>query len=271
MTNNLVCVSDIHAGCGMAMIPDGCIHDTGVPIVPGPLNLKIKRLWDLFWDDFVPSVTHDEPFDVAIVGDIIDGRHHKSTHQITQNLADQAKIAYKILEPIRERCQQFYVIRGTEAHVGSSGEDEERLARDLDATPDETGNYSRFVLWKEVGDSLCHLAHHIGHTGSSHYESSAILKELTEMYVDAGRWNDRPPDFVIRGHRHRCCRVTLPAANGEATAVVLPGWQAKTPFSYKIPGGRQTQPQFGGAIVRQGDDEAHIRLKVWRLDRERIE
>jgi hypothetical protein len=52
-------------------------------------------------------------------------------------------------------------------------------------------------------------------------------------------------------------------------AIVTPGWQAKTPFAWKIPGARLSQPQFGGVLIRKGDEELHSRAKVWRLERSR--
>jgi hypothetical protein len=58
---------------------------------------------------------------------------------------------------------------------------------------------------------------------------------------------------------------------GDAMAVVTPAWQMKTPFTWKIPGARQSQPQFGGIVIRQGDEELHIRKKVWRLERPEVE
>jgi len=35
---------------------------------------------------------------------------------------------------------------------------------------------------------------------------------------------------------------------------VTPAWQGKTPFVWKIPGGRLSQPQFGGVIIREAPD-----------------
>jgi len=270
---NLVCVSDLHAGCQLGLCPPQCpALDGGGHYRPSKYQRRMWAWWTEFWDEWVPMVCRREKYAVAIVGDALDGRHHKSVGQISQNLADQARIAEAILRPIAERCRgRFYMIRGTEAHVGPSGEAEEQLAERLGAVPDENGLAARFILWKRVGRALVNLAHHIGTTGSQHYETTAIHKELTELYTEAARWGDEPPDVVIRAHRHRYALTEVFTDKGRGESLCLPGWQLKTPFAYRIPGGRQTEPQLGGVVVRQGDEEHFTRARVWRLDRPREE
>ena len=72
--------------------------------------------------------------------------------------------------------------------------------------------------------------------------------------------------FVQFEHRGR--RVHLKAsAKGYAAAIVTPAWQGKTPFAWKIPGARIAEPQFGGILIRQGDEEHFYRRKVWSVGR----
>jgi len=58
----------------------------------------------------------------------------------------------------------------------------------------------------------------------------------------------------------------MDSANGYAAAIVTPGWQGKTPFAWKIPGGRIATPQFGGICIRQGDEEHYYRRKVYDIE-----
>jgi hypothetical protein len=51
---------------------------------------------------------------------------------------------------------------------------------------------------------------------------------------------------------------------------VTPCWQGKTPFVWKIPGGRLSTPQFGGIVIRWAD-ELFVRPKVWTVDRSKTE
>ncbi len=246
--------------------------DGGGQYIPSDFQRQMWALWREFWDSWVPTVTRREPYDIVHNGDAIDGVHHRSTTQISQNIEDQRRIAEACLRREVERCQRkggtYYHIRGTEAHVGQSGEYEETLARNLGAKPNSQQQHARFDLWKRVGDKcLVHLLHHIGTTGSAAHEASAVNAELTAMYVEAARWGKEPPDFIVRSHRHRSIAVDLNSAKGYAAAIVTPAWQGKTPFTFKVPGARISEPQIGGILIREGDEEHHYRRKVWSFDR----
>ncbi len=236
--------------------PTGATLDNGGTYLPSALQLKLWAIWREFWDEWVPTATKGEPFAVVMNGDILDGVHHKATTQISQDLEDQANIAEEILRPIVELCEgRFYMTRGTDAHVGQSGVDEEKLAKRLGAKKNEIGQRARFELWLKMESRLLHFAHHIGTTGSMAYETSAVMKELSEMYADSARWGNQTPDVISRAHRHRHIEVRVPTKNGYGIAYTTPAWQLKTPFSYRIPGGRVSQPQIGGSLIRLGDRE----------------
>ena len=277
--NNIVVVSDIHAGCRLALCPPyGVKLDDGGTYQPSPLQLKLAKMWEEFWDVFVPEATRGEPFGVVINGDVIDGVHHGSTTQISQNLMDQATIAKEILQPVVQACEgRFWMVRGTEAHVGQSASSEEGIAKSLGAIPNEEGQHARWDLWKTIGpDKLIHFLHHIGSTGSQAYEATAVHKELVEEFIEAARWRRQPPDAIVRSHRHRHFEITVSTGEdsgntGRALAVVTPAWQGKTPFAYKIPGARLSTPQFGGVLLRYAHDRLFADAKVWTVDRSKPE
>lgn len=269
---NLIVISDTHCGCKMGLCPPHPMPlDGGGSYLASEIQRKMWSLWREFWDVWVPEVTRGESFDLVHNGDAIDGVHHRSTTQISHNLEDQQRIAETVLRPVVQQCLDsggaYYHIRGTEAHVGPSGEFEERLARTLGAKPNAVGDYARYDLWKRVGSCLVHLLHHIGTTSSAAHESSAVNAELSAEYVEAARWHREPPDFIVRSHRHRSIAVDLNSAKGYAAAIVTPAWQLKTPYVWKIPGARISEPQLGGILIRQGDEEFYYRRKVWSLDR----
>lgn len=272
---NLIVVSDTHAGCRLALCPNSSIPlDDGGSYVPSSFQRGLWKWWQEFWGEWVPQVTRKEPYDVVLNGDAIDGVHHGSTTQISHNIEDQVRIAELILKPVADGCRAsggtYYHIRGTEAHVGKSGENEERLARLLGAKPNEQSQYARWDLWKRVGSAkgpLVHLLHHVGTTGSAAHEASAVNAELTAEYVEAARWGRQPPDFIVRSHRHRSIAVDLNSARGYAAAIVTPAWQGRTPFTWKIPGARIAEPQVGGVLIREGDEEFYYRRWVKTFDR----
>ena len=263
--NNLVIISDLHAGCQFGLCPpDGIALDGGGNYAPSPLQIKVWDIWQEFWQSWVPTVSRGEPYAVVVNGDSIDGTHHGSVTQISHNMADQANVAKKILEPVVSGAAALYMVRGTEAHVGKSGQEEERLARTLGAKPDRFGRHARDELFIEIGGVLCHIMHHIGTTSSAQHEASAINAEMAREFNESARWGERVPLFVVRSHRHRYARVSFPARvdtnkHVESIGFCTPGWQLKTPFTYKIAGARLSPPQLGGAIIRNGDEDVYSR------------
>jgi len=274
---NLVVVSDSHCGCRMGLCPAaGIALDEGAFYKPTALQVKVWGMWNEFWDEWVPRFCRNEPYAVVVNGDAMDGIHHGSVTQVSQNLIDQKRIAMEVFAPVVEKCSgRLYFIRGTEAHVGKSGQLEEDLAETLGAVPDKEGRYARWELWMRVGFALVHLTHHIGTTGSMAYETSAVQKELEQLYVESARWEGEKPDVLIRSHRHRNIeariRITKNGRPNFATSCVTAGWQLKTPFAYKVAGGRRSRPQIGGTVVRCGDEEVYTRHQVWDVRQYEIE
>lgn len=267
---SIVGISDTHFGCKLAPCPDKFMLDEGGFYVPSPLQLKINSMWNHFFDVYIPMVTKGGKYIIVHNGDCVDGVHHKSTTQISHNMNDQRRIAEIMLRPRIEHpnCVGYYHIRGTEAHVGQSAENEEAVARALGAIPDSNGNHARWEMFMEHHGINLHFSHHISTTGSSHYESSAVMREISELYTEAGRWGDKPMDVIVRSHRHRMIQITVPTANHSGIAVVTPGWQGKTPFVHKIPGGRVSSPQIGGIVINFGDRiPVYVDYDIWHVDR----
>lgn len=277
--SNLIVFSDTHCGCRLGLCPpDPIALDDGGTYQASKFQRQVWQLWREFWDVWVPEVTKGEPYDLVHNGDAIDGVHHNSTTQVSHNIEDQLRIAEAALLPVVAACKAtggtYFHIRGTEAHVGQSGVWEEQLGKRLGAKPNAEGQFARYDLWKRVGTStkrvtapLVHLLHHIGTTGSAAHEASAVNAELAAEFVEAARWRREPPDYVVRSHRHRSLAVDLDSAKGYAAAIVTPAWQGRTPFAYKIPGARLQTPQFGGILIRLGNEEHHYRRKVWSIGR----
>lgn len=272
---NIIVISDQHFGCEMGLFPIPKFRtDGGGYYYPSALQKKVAIMWKIFWEEWVPEVTKGEEYILVNNGDVIDGVHHGSVTQFTQNLERQKDFAITCLQPIveKKKCRAYYHIRGTEAHVGKSGQYEEEVAKALKAIPDEIGNNARWEMWYALQDKLVHFSHHIGTTGSSAYESTAVYKEMVEAFVEAGRWDDQPPDVVVRSHRHRQFETRIATKNGYGISLVTPGWQLRTPFVHKLPGGRASTPQMGGYLIRTGDEDSiYTRFKVFRISRSRVE
>lgn len=200
-----------------------------------------------------------------------DELNKQSTTQITHNLKDQENIAVEVLSEIKanKRCKGIYLIRGTEAHSGASSECEERIGERIKSVKID-GNYSHYELWLRFGKkrNLAHFSHHIGTTNSAAYKSTAVLRELIEAYVEAGKNKNEAPDIVVRSHRHNYIQVIEPSKKVNAISLTTPAWQLKTPFAYRQLLGRTALPQIGGLIIREGD-EVPIYVRTFILDIER--
>lgn len=274
--SQVVVVSDTHCGCQFGLCPPEVRLDGGGFYRPDGPQATLWDWWGIMQEDWIPRVTQGEPWHLVLNGDALEGRHHGSTTQISQNLADQHHIAVASLSSLIAACKasggDYFHIRGTEAHVGQTGENEEKLAVALGAKADKNGRFSRPELWLSLNGFLAHFNHHIGTTGSSAYEATAVYKELVEGFVEGGRRADQPPSVIVRSHRHRYLAVGIATDMGDgegcdAISVVTPGWQLKTPFAYRIAGARQTQPQIGGVLIRIGEDGPYLRKRVWHVSR----
>lgn len=261
---NIIVIGDTHIGCRYGLCPDSpIVLDGGVQYVPSNPQKLIWSWWREFHEEWVPRVTRGEPYIVVHMGDAIEGIHHGAVTQVSHNIADQTKMARLVLAPIVEKAQAFYMLRGTEAHAGPSAQQEELLGVSLGAAKDNDGFYTRQELWLQVGSILAHFAHCIGTTSSGFYETTAVMKELVESYLERGRWGERVPSVIARAHRHRQCEVRMASEHGYCIAFVNPGWQLPTPWLYRQALGRVSSTQVGGYLIRCGDeDEVYTRFSV---------
>jgi len=276
-TNNVIVISDLHSGCQFALCnPESEVKlEGGAPLPVSKRQEIIYCEWLDFWDEWVPMVTRGERYDVVNVGDTIDGQHHGSVTQMTGNLSIQEDIAVELLRSRVMRkhnpmCRKYFHIKGTEAHVGVSGIYENNVAKRLQAVKErESGQHARLELWLRMNNGcLIHFTHHVGTTSSAAYESTAVYKELVEAFNEAGRWKNEPPDVVVRGHRHRAFKISVPSDKGEAQVIVCPGWQLKTPFVFRGTLGRAGNPHIGGWLIRTGDEDMiYTRSFVREMDR----
>ena len=232
------------------MPPEGVKTDEGNLVMPNRLQRVVWKWWETFWGEWVPEVTKGEPYVVVHNGDDIDGAHHETSTVFTTNLQDQRNLAIQMLAPRIAKAEGYYHIRGTSVHVGESGRESENIARALRATPNIDGQFARYELWLKLGRHHLHFLHHVGVTGSSAHEASAVNAELTAEFVEASRWGYQPPSVIVRSHRHREIEVRIPTRDGYATAVVTPAWQLKTSHCFKIAGARLAPPQIGGILIR---------------------
>ena len=263
-TRPLVVVSDIHVGCGLAVMPPGGFtDDTGVEHKPSRLQRKLETWWKDFW--LWVEVEAGGEYDVVVNGDLIDGIHHENATHWTANLDVQVQASVALLRPVRARAKRFLVVRGTETHTGKSGQHEEAIARELDAEKSPDGTFSHWELYYRMGRYLLHLTHHIGTSSSPFAESGALNREMVFGYVQSGRSGKTAPDVYVRSHRHTCAVFSHPSERDDdpirmTTSVTTPSWQLKTPYLHRS-AARMQQPQIGGVLIMAGHNTVYA--KPW--------
>lgn len=250
----VVLIGDTHCGCRLGLCPPGGFPvDDGGTYEPSKAQSVVWGWWREFWDRFVPSVARGK-LTVVLGGDLIEGTHHRSTTPISHNIGDQLAIAEEALQPIvKLAAGGLYVVRGTEAHVGSSATDEEQLARRLGAKPNEHGQRARYDLRLRIGPWVLHDVHHVGSGCNISTSPGHLARELSDEYTAATQWGIVPPDIVVRHHVHRMGEVRVATARGFGVACSVPAWQLKTPYTWRIRGGRVEPPQIGGLVVTYDD------------------
>lgn len=271
MKKAIIVVSDLHVGSYTGLLPAGGIKlDTGNPMLPSKAQQMLIDFWEHFWSVFVPFSTKGcKKIKVVINGDAIDGNHHEAVDLIP-NIETQRKACEEILKPIRERYDQFVMVRGTEAHGGKSDQDTESIAKNLKAEIDkETGNYSTYQYWTECEGVLFQFAHHIGTTSSAAYETSAPMRELVAGLVESAQWGQRMPDVFVRSHRHRFIPVRIPASNNKDISLfITPAWQLRTPHVEKID--RMRLPHIGGLVFICEDGSCQDKRKIYEMPKPTI-
>ena len=270
----VIFIGDEHAGCRLGLCPiRGVTLDSGSRYKPNKVQRKIWRHWNYIDKVWIPMVTKGQKYTLVNMGDAIDNKHHGSVTQFSHNRADHIKVAYELLAPWVEKADRFYMLRGTEAHSGKSGEFEELLAEKLGAIPDEHGRYARDDLWMKIGPALGHFTHHVATVSSPYTESTGILKELITAYTAAGKMGIRAPNLLGRAHRHACSEIRLPGKYGYDIAFATSGWQAKGPFVWRMVRGRNCPVDVGASMAKwdEREKEIYTRHKVWYLERPRTE
>ena len=258
----MICISDLHIGCQLALSPPSSKLDSGLIVKHNHVQSVIYAWWKELRDVWCPEVIGDRPFSLLINGDSLEGVHHGATTLISNSKSDQQHLAVKILQPFLKKLKpsKFFFVRGTPAHSGENGCDEELLGRTLGSLKDRNGRYTRQELWSYVGDRLVHATHTIGTSSIQSGESTALCREWNEIATIAGKWGEPCPHFVVRGHRHTHCTVGIPYSGGMGQAISLPAWQCKTPFCMRIAGARNSLPQIGAvALLADGTTKTFLR------------
>jgi len=244
----ILIVGDLHAGDKFSVCPPTVELLDGPTYQASLLQQHIYKHWAYCVEEWLPYVSGGKKFDVIFMGDVIEGIHHRATHQVSHNIVDHHAIFMLLVNMFIKKVNKIYIVRGTEAHDSVSNNEVEKLGRYLDSYH-ANGNYTHYEINYLLGDKKINCMHHISVGNRSNSELTALAAEVHELMNECTKWNVMPPDCVIRGHRHRHARLAFPKENGHIEAFVSCVWQAKTPFAYKTLG-RVKFPHFGMHFIK---------------------
>lgn len=239
MIKNLILLSDIHSGDRFSVCPPTILLHEGGSYKHSKIQKMLWPIWEEFTNVFIPHVTDEKDYNLAIVGDLLEGLHHNMVHAITNDSADHFSVAEELLRPLMMNAHQTLFIKGTSVHAGRSGNEEQKFARsmkDLNVY-NKNGRFTHYMVDYFMGDYKINIAHHIGSTSRQNSETTAITAEIHELCTDIAKWEKKPvlPHYVVRAHRHRACGVSFPMKDDHnIKGVILPAWQVKTDFVFKV-------------------------------------
>lgn len=207
------------------------------------------ELWDMWKDAWrrVGRMAKGREVVTILGGELADNMGKHPSHQLVTRHPDTIRrLALETLAPALDATNQLIVLRGTEAHVGTSSSLDEGVAREIAKSKDWTdlkvvkdeNRYSHYYATYYIGGRFFDLMHHVGMGSSKRTERDAANHLAADLIMDYTRnWADRRqqkfelPDFALRGHVHR---YSDSKDHYAVRAVICPAWQTHTSFSHRI-------------------------------------
>ena len=242
----LTLASDLHVNSTLGLLPERMMLDDGGEYVA----LRKAQGWvrERWLELLATAKELRRPGDWAggvIVGDGPD-RNPKSTQLVTLNESDIINAFAEVAGEMHAVCPDgFWIVRGTEAHVGNSGWMEEVVARMVNATryPTNSPNASCWKLRLELGGVRIHLTHHgpLGRLPNTKLNplGNVAAKEIDEALRD-GIW---PPNVLVQAHNHTYADTF---DNYVVRIIALPSFQLQTSFVHRI---GATKQDIGGVVL----------------------
>lgn len=245
MKEAVVFIADTHINSKVGLCSPNVQGDDGDGYEPNVIQRWLWNTWLTCIHD-IKSVVGDSNVTLVLDGDVVDlDPKNRSDQMISKNPATVLKIVDDVFSPLLEISKKLYVVRGTEAHSGTSAWSEEAIAHRFRAIKDDsTQQFSRWHLRGVIGGVRFDIAHHASMGTLPWTYSNMVMRLVQETRFDYFDWGDCAPDVVVRAHQHRYADsgTTFPTRG-----VFLPCWQYKPVYLYRI--GRNTSKPNIGAVV----------------------
>jgi hypothetical protein len=243
---------DQHCGSTVALCPPTIKLDDGGFYSASRAQQWLWERWLTFWArvDAVRTL-HDADLYLGFNGDMTDGDHHGTTQILSGNSVSQAAVVNAALAiPLKLSPNKIWVIRGTEAHVGKSASNEEKIADGLRRNGDPivideaTETSSHWHARIEIDGVRLDLAHH-GRMGQRPWTKPNVVANLAaEIFYNHAANGIPHPHLAIRSHMHQFVDTH---DIHPVRVIQMPAWQLATAFIHRIAPGAIAD--VGGIIV----------------------
>lgn len=235
-------VADLHVNDTVALAPPRVPLDDGGYYQP---SVPQEALWEAWVDAWSYVAKRKKkrgwPVRVLALGDLGDLNSHEQVQLITVHRPTIERAMTDVFEPVIPVADSLFIIRGTAAHVGGSGELDEWLAGDLDkVVRPGTGNQaSWWNLQATFGGVDFDAAHHPPVSSTRPDTKNAAAGRAAGIV--ALRYLERrktPPQVCIWGHLHV-------RAQGTAFGVwgyFCPSWKLVGGYGYRKGSGACPEP-----------------------------
>lgn len=254
--------SDLHCGSSVGLCsPEPIELDDGQLIHPSRAQ---NWLWGIYERGWQTAAKLRDRYPGAklcglLNGDVVDGpNHHGHVQQMSLHPGIEKVIAKRCLEHAQSYgVEKWWVVRGTESHVGKNGASEESLAEWLNAEKDiDRNTWSWWHLRMNLDGFRLDAAHH-GRIGQRPWTKPNVSMNLAaevfyEHAAEDFRLNRLPtaPHLVIRSHLHRY--IDTQAAH-PVRLIQTGAYQLHTAYVHKVAPG--VLADIGGVILVVEDGE----------------
>ena len=235
-------VSDLHCGSTVGLCPPDYATFDGSTYGLNPVQEWLWKHWQTMTGPWLDDIRQGEPFALVVNGDATEGIHHKNMQVVHADPGVHAKIAIHCLKPIAAKAAATYMVRGTECHVGFTGETNIGAAIGAEYHPD-TGERSAFEWDLRVNGTLCSFKHHISASSRIALYATQLSIALAEEQTTAARAGHSIPKVVCRAHRHTHGLYT----DDDGLILTTPAWQLKTTYGHKVV--PAAKPACGGCLL----------------------
>ena len=236
----VVQISDTHVGSTMGLLRPGFRYADDDHIKEARLNLPQQWLWDRFTDatERIREKVAGRQAALVIVGDVIEGYHHRTKQVWSQESEHQVDAAVYTLGPLCSLFEKVFVVRGTECHAGDH---EHKFGVAVKAVVhQETEKHAAEHWLIRVNGTVCSFRHHISATARKYLEGGGLSIHAGHEQLSALRAGWPVPTVMGRAHRHTHGIYS----DGAALVAVCGGWQHATRHVHKACPASVAAPSF---------------------------